>query len=91
MAAVSAARCGASVVVCEHKSSAGMKLLLTGNGKCNFTNMHMDAECYYNENADKLMPLIERFDNHDVIAFFDSIGLDSYEKNGYVYPADGGA
>ena len=39
MAAISAARAGASVVVLEHMDSAGRKLLLTGSGKCNFTNM----------------------------------------------------
>lgn len=39
MAAVWAARGGASVTVLEHGDRAGRKLLLTGSGKCNFTNM----------------------------------------------------
>ena len=39
MAAVAAARAGASVTIYEHKESAGKKLLITGNGKCNFSNL----------------------------------------------------
>ncbi|MDO4961298.1 MAG: NAD(P)/FAD-dependent oxidoreductase [Eubacteriales bacterium] len=38
MAAICAARCGADVTVLEHMSEAGIKLSLTGNGRCNYTN-----------------------------------------------------
>ena len=38
MAAIHAARCGASVLILEHMERPGKKLLMTGNGRCNFTN-----------------------------------------------------
>ena len=46
VAALSAAREGANVIVIEHKDRIGKKILSTGNGKCNMTNLHMTADCY---------------------------------------------
>ena len=46
MAAIWAARGGASVTVLEHGDRAGRKLLLTGSGKCNFTNMLLSKKRY---------------------------------------------
>ena len=39
MAAVSAAAAGAHVILLEHKDRIGKKILSTGNGRCNFTNI----------------------------------------------------
>ena len=39
MAAITAARLGACVTIVEHKDRVGKKILMTGNGKCNLTNM----------------------------------------------------
>ena len=47
MAAVSAAEHGADVLVLEHMESAGKKLLLTGAGRCNYTNTDVDARHYH--------------------------------------------
>ena len=53
MAAVSAADCGANVTVLEHKDEAGIKLALTGNGRCNYTNTDVSADKYhYDDNSD---------------------------------------
>ncbi len=53
MAAVSAADCGAYVTVLEHKDEAGIKLALTGNGRCNYTNTDVSADKYhYDDNSD---------------------------------------
>ena len=40
MAAITAARQGAAVTIYESKERLGKKLLATGNGKCNYTNLH---------------------------------------------------
>ena len=45
-AAVSAARCGAQVTIVEHMDRVGKKILSTGNGRCNMTNLYMEPECY---------------------------------------------
>lgn len=89
MAAVTAAREGAAVTVYEHRSEAGRKLLMTGNGKCNLTNKCMDESCYYCD-SDKERQIVRRvlsdFDQKRTLDFFHGIGLLTYDRNGYVYP-----
>lgn len=72
-------------MVLEHKASGLNKLKITGNGKCNFSNRNMDVKHYHNN------PFIGRYLNSfspdDAIAWFKSIGLDTVEKYGYLYPA----
>ena len=46
MAAITAARRGASVCILERKERLGKKILATGNGKCNYTNRVQDISCY---------------------------------------------
>ena len=45
MAAITAARRGAGIVLLEQNTDIGKKLLSTGNGKCNYTNKKMDSSC----------------------------------------------
>ncbi|MGB4658495.1 MAG: FAD-dependent oxidoreductase, partial [Mobilitalea sp.] len=49
VAAIAAARQGCTVLVIEHKEKAGKKILATGNGKCNYTNLLQTTECYRSE------------------------------------------
>ena len=44
-AAIHAARAGADVTLLEHGDRAGRKLLSTGNGRCNLTNLDQRPEC----------------------------------------------
>ena len=46
MAAITAAEQGAVVTVIEHTARPGKKILSTGNGKCNLTNLYMDPSFY---------------------------------------------
>ena len=72
------------VTVIEHNDKLLKKILSTGNGKCNFTNTKLEPSNYhYNERAIKF---IERFNQYDIIKFFNSIGVVEYIKDGYVYP-----
>lgn len=87
MAAITAAREGAEVTILERNDRLGKKILATGNGKCNFTNLAMDKSCYDSEMSDKAWDVIERFGVADTVSFFDSLGMLSKEKNGYFYPA----
>lgn len=89
MAAVTAAREGALVTVYEHRSEAGRKLLMTGNGKCNLTNRRMDARYYYSgcaEGEHIIRSVLAEFDETRTLTFFHEIGLLTYERDGYVYP-----
>ena len=50
MAAISARRLGAKVTILEKNPRVGKKILATGNGRCNFTNIYAGTEYYYGNN-----------------------------------------
>lgn len=87
VAAITAARQGASVTILEGNDRVGKKILSTGNGKCNLGNRKLDLEEYYTGQPDRLKECLERFGTEDSVAFFQGIGLLIKEKNGYLYPA----
>ena len=86
MAAITAAECGVRVILLEHNARVGKKILSTGNGRCNFTNIHQEPLCYRSE--DPLFPwgIIQKFSAQDTIAFFLKLGIYSKNRNGYLYP-----
>lgn len=86
MAAISAASNHAEVVIIEHTKRIGSKILQTGNGKCNFTNLNMTSEMYQNENKAFVETVLKQFDAQAAIDFFQQIGVYAKSKNGYVYP-----
>ncbi len=86
MAAVSAASNGAEVTVYETKERLGKKLLSTGNGKCNYTNLIQEDTCYRGTDAAFSKTVREEFSVADTLDFFKSIGIEPKVRNGYVYP-----
>ena len=86
MAAITAARNNARVLIIDQSKKLGNKILQTGNGKCNFTNMILDSSKYNNDNIDFVKTALGHFDQNDAVCFFKSIGIFPKEKNGYVYP-----
>ena len=86
MAAYTAAGCGANVTVYEKNDRVGKKLLSTGNGKCNFSNLEMDETHYYSDNTEFIKTVLSRFGVADTVRFFESAGMLSKDKNGYLYP-----
>lgn len=92
MAAVTAARAGAKVLLLEHMDQAGKKILATGNGKCNYTNLDQSLEAYYCECPDFAGQVLRRFSHHDTIRFFEELGIRPVKKNGTcIYPESGQA
>lgn len=90
MAAITAARRGRSVLILEHMDKVGKKILATGNGKCNYTNEYMTAECYHGDQR-LLTDIRSQFERDDAIAFFRELGIWPKAKNGYYYPNSGQA
>ncbi len=86
VAAISAARQGAQVTVLEHMDRVGKKILSTGNGRCNMTNLVMDETCYRCSQPEFPMRVIDRFSMWDTLTFFDELGILTKNKNGYIYP-----
>lgn len=86
MAAYTAAGSGAAVTVYEKNDRVGKKLLSTGNGKCNFSNLEMDETHYYSDNTEFIKKVLARFGTADIVRFFESAGMLCKNKNGYLYP-----
>ena len=86
MAAVTAADYGAEVIVFERNERIGKKILATGNGKCNISNLTFHMEQYYCDDRKKLRRLFSLFSPYDTISFFESNGMMVRNKNGYLYP-----
>lgn len=87
MAAIHAAKNQAQVVVIEHKDRVGKKILMTGNGKCNLTNMSDFQGKYHSDNLSFVYQVLERYDAKSVRDFFEEAGLYTKEKrDGGVYP-----
>lgn len=87
MAAITAARVGAQVLILDHAQEPGKKLLMTGNGHCNYTNLDMSLTHYYCEDRQFLHSVLGQFDSAAVIAFFAELGIRPTQKYGTcVYP-----
>lgn len=75
------------VTLLERQSRVGRKLLATGNGRCNLSNLHADASHYHGQQPDFVQPAFEQFSVADTLAFFRSIGLLTVtEDSGKIYP-----
>lgn len=87
MAAISAAKCGGDVTIFESTDRIGNKILLTGNGKCNFSNLYLEEEtCYYSKNADFLKKIFQKCPPERIYGFFEQEGMLVKNKKGYLYP-----
>ncbi len=86
VAAIMAARQKRMVTVLEHKDRIGKKILATGNGKCNYTNLLQLPECYRSNDSSFPKQVLSCFDVNQTIDFFKDLGIYPKEKKGYVYP-----
>ncbi len=86
LAAISTARRGESVIICEKTACLGKKILATGNGRCNLLNDDLD-ESHYNAAARKLVhSVFDRFGKIQMLEFFRSLGLEWYSDEGRIFP-----
>lgn len=85
-AAISAARSGQSVVICEKTQQLGKKILASGNGRCNLLNDDLN-DSHYNASARALVGAIfKRISKDDILQFFRDIGLLVYSQDGRIFP-----
>ena len=90
-AAIAAAREGASVTVIEKSDNCAKKLSMTGNGRCNLTNMDMSYEDFNESAKGRMKKFLNRFGVQRTLEFFRSVGLVMTDEAGYVYPISGQA
>jgi len=92
MAAITAARKGADVVVLERMKRVGKKLLATGNGRCNLTNQHMDGHNFHSGQPEFIIPSLNQFGYLKTLKFFEQLGLVwRCEDQGRIFPVTGQA
>lgn len=85
-AAATALKKGARITLFERNAAPGQKLNLTGNGKCNFSNIDLDPVHFYP--SEYVYPFLKHFDTNEINNIFASFGVLSYtDKNGGLYPA----
>lgn len=81
----------APILIFERMDKAGKKILATGNGRCNFTNMNMSMECFHSNTPELVEKTISAFSHEDTLKFFDELGILIKNKDGYIYPRSGQA
>lgn len=86
-AAIFASRNGAKVIIVEQLPKVGRKILATGNGRCNLTNINIDIRRYHGNNVKFAYGALSRFGYLDTIQFFEDLGLHCIEEEGRIYPA----
>lgn len=86
LTAIKAKRDNNHVIVLEKNSSPLKKLLMTGNGKCNYFNEVYSTNNYHSKSIDIVNQIISDKNINEAKEFFDSIGIIPKIKNGYYYP-----
>ncbi len=91
MAAIQAASMGAKTAILDHHEVSGKKILATGNGKCNFTNLMQGESFYRCDTPAFVLHILEQFSAEDSVEFFHGLGVLTKERQGYCYPRSGQA
>ncbi len=86
MAAIEGAFEGARVCLLEGNARVGVKILKTGNGRCNLSHDPILGDEYSGTGASRISDLLKRFGVSETLHFFKRIGLLTREKDGYIYP-----
>ncbi|HTH13565.1 MAG TPA: NAD(P)/FAD-dependent oxidoreductase, partial [Spirochaetia bacterium] len=92
MAAGRAAELGASVLLVEKNPSLGKKLLISGGGRCNFTNAEPDVRAladHYGDARNALLSPFHKFPSTETLAWFEAQGMPwKVEENHRAFPRD---
>lgn len=87
MAALSARKNGADVLILERNDRVGKKLLATGNGRCNYTNKNLTINNYHGSNPRFANTALSELNVDKTIEFFERMGITpAVEDNGKVFP-----
>ena len=84
VAAINAKNENNNVILIEKNDRVGKKLLATGNGRCNYTNLNLSEDNYSSPSFVK--ETIDEFSNEDLINYFSLLGLESTTDGNRVYP-----
>jgi predicted Rossmann fold flavoprotein len=80
MCAIEAGRRGRRVALLDHADRIGKKILISGGGRCNFTNLHTRPENFLSDNPHFAKSALARFTPADIIALVEKHGIRYHEK-----------
>ncbi len=80
MCAIEAGKRGRRVAVLEHADRLGKKILISGGGRCNFTNLHCRPEDFISSNPHFAKSALARYTPADFIALVEKHGIAYHEK-----------
>jgi len=80
MCAAEASKRGRSVLVLDHAEKAGKKILISGGGRCNFTNLYTSADDFLSQNPHFCKSALARFTQYDTLGMFESQGITWHER-----------
>ena len=80
MCALTAGGRGRRVVVLEHAEAAGKKILISGGGRCNFTNLHTAPACFHSADSQFATSALSQYAPADFLALVRRHGIAWHEK-----------
>jgi len=81
MAAATAGKLGKRVLVIEVSNKLGKKILMSGGGRCNFTNLDVSAEHFICENPHFVKSALDQYSNWDFIRLVEKYSISYHEKD----------
>ncbi|WP_118196150.1 BaiN/RdsA family NAD(P)/FAD-dependent oxidoreductase [Albibacterium indicum] len=87
MCGVQAAIQGKRVVLLEKNDKAGAKILISGGGRCNYTNLYANFDNFISADSDFCKDILDQWTVDDTVSFFESNGIRGQEKTlGQLFP-----
>ena len=80
MCAIEAGKRGRSVIVLDHANKPGKKILMSGGGRCNFTNYQVSAENFISHNPHFCKSALSRFTQWDFLALVNAYHIPFHER-----------
>ena len=80
MCAHTAGKRGLKVLVIDSSNKVGKKILMSGGGRCNFTNYYVEASNYLSNNPHFCKSALSRYTQWDFIALVEKHGIPYHEK-----------
>ena len=80
MCAITAAKRGRSVLVLERSNKPGKKILMSGGGRCNFTNLYVAPDRFISANPHFCKSALSRYTQWDFISLVEKHGIEYFEK-----------
>jgi predicted Rossmann fold flavoprotein len=81
MCAIEAGKRGRRVIVLDHANKAGKKILMSGGGRCNFTNYSIDPDNFISDNPHFCKSALSRYSQWDFLALIARYQIPYHERN----------